>query len=320
MNKTELMNKFTRTMNKGGFWLKQHSPEILTVVGSVGVVAGAVMACVATTKVNFVLEEIEDKKTVVDEAFERGTVKTRTEAGVIEYSEYTEQDHKKDLTVVYAQGTMKLAKLYAPAVIVGVSGLVCMWGANNLMHKRNAALTAALAVSHKSLDDYRGRVVDRFGKELDRELMYNIKAQEIEETVTNEDGTEQVVKKTVDVANPDYNSIYARFFDESCTGWTKSAEDNLRCLKMVQSWANKKLQSQGYLYLNDVYEALGIPKTKAGHVVGWIYDEVHPVGDNFVDFGIYDLYNEKARDFVNGYERTILLDFNVDGNVWEMMQ
>ena len=203
---------------------------------------------------------------------------------------------------------------------MGASGLMCLWSANNLLNKRNAALTAAYATAQQGLDQYRSRVVERFGKDLDRELMYNIKAKEIEETVINEDGTEQVVKKTVEVAHPDYNSIYARFFDESCKGWTKSAEDNLRFLKMVQAWANKKLQADGYLYLNDVYEALGIPKTKAGHVVGWIFDEAHPVGDNFVDFGIYDLYNEKARDFVNGYERVILLDFNVDGNIWELMQ
>lgn len=320
MNKTELMNRVTRTLHKGGFWIKQHSPQILTVAGSVGVVAGAVMACKATTKVNFVLEETANKRSVVDEAFERGTVKVQNETGEITYAEYTEKDHQKDLAIVYAQGALNLVKLYAPAVLVGVSGLVCLWSANNLLNKRNAALTAAYATAHQGLKDYRGRVVERFGKELDRELMYNIKAQEIEETVVNEDGTEQVIKKTVDAANPDYNSIYARFFDESCKGWTKSPEDNLRFLKMVQAWANKKLQAEGYLYLNDVYEALGIPKTKAGHVVGWIFDEVHPIGDNFVDFGIYDLYNEKARDFVNGYERVILLDFNVDGDVWSLMK
>ena len=73
------------------------------------------------------------------------------------------------------------------------------------------------------------------------------------------------------------------------------------------------------MFLNDVYEMLGIPKTKAGYVVGWIYDKNHPVGDNEVDFGIFDMEREKNRDFVNGYERTILLDFNVDGNILDMM-
>lgn len=319
MTKTQLMNSVTRTLHKGGFWIKKHSPEILTVTGSIGVVASMVMIGMATTKINPILEETKENIERVNAGAERGEIKAVVN-GEVAMVPYSEQDAKKDLKIFYIQGAFNLAKLYTPAVMVGASGLMCLWSANNLLHKRNAALTAAYAGAFQNLKDYRGRVVERFGKELDRELMYNIKAKEVEETVVNEDGTEQVVKKTVDVANPDWNSIYARFFDESCKGWTKSAEDNLRFLKMVQAWANKKLQADGYLYLNDVYEALGIPKTKAGHVVGWIFDEAHPVGDNFVDFGIYDLYNEKARDFVNGYERVILLDFNVDGNIWELMQ
>ena len=64
---------------------------------------------------------------------------------------------------------------------------------------------------------------------------------------------------------------------------------------------------------------LGIPRTQAGQIVGWIYDEKHPIGDNKVDFGIYNTYNEANRNFVNGYERTILLDFNVDGNILDMI-
>lgn len=319
MSKTQIMNNVTRTLHKGGFWVKKHSPQILTVVGSVGVVTSMVMIGRATTKINPILEETKENIERVHAGAEKGEVKAMVDGEIVNVP-YSEKDAQKDLTIYYAQGALKLVKLYGPAIIVGVSSLACLWGANNILNKRNAALTAAYATAHQGLKDYRGRVVERFGKDLDRELMYNIKAKEIEETVVNEDGTKQIVKKTVDVAHPDYSSIYARFFDESCKGWTKSAEDNLRFLKMVQAWANKKLQADGYLYLNEVYEALGIPKTKAGHVVGWIFDEAHPVGDNYVDFGIYDLYNEKARDFVNGYERVILLDFNVDGNIWELMQ
>lgn len=319
MNKIEIMNSLTRKLHKGGFWLKKHSPEILTVTGSIGVVAGAVMACRATTKINPVLEETKKNVELVHAGAERGEIKAMVNNEVVMVP-YSEDDAKKDLAIYYAKGAFNLAKLYAPAVIVGVAGLTCLWGANNILHKRNAALTAAYATAHQSLKDYRGRVVERFGKDLDRELMYNIKAKEIEETIVHEDGTEETVVTTVDSADPNFNSIYARFYDDGCKGWTKSPEDNLRFLKMVQSWANKKLQAEGYLFLNEVYDALGIPKTKMGHVVGWIYDEAHPVGDNYVDFGLYDMYNERARDFVNGRERVILLDFNVDGNVWELMK
>lgn len=319
MTKVEIMNKLTRTLHKGGFWVKKHSPEILTVTGTIGVVAGAVMACKATTKINPILEETKSNIELVHAGAEKGEVKAMLNDEVVTV-QYSEADAKKDLAIYYAQGAVKLAKLYAPAVMVGAAGLACLWSANNILHKRNAALTAAYATVHQSLKDYRGRVVERFGKDLDRELMYNIKAKEIEETVVNEDGTEQVITKTVDSADPNLNSIYARFYDDGCIGWTKSPEDNLRFLKMQQAFANRKLQAQGYLYLNEVYKMLGIPETKAGHVVGWIYDEAHPVGDNYVDFGIYDLYNERARDFVNGRERVILLDFNVDGNIYDLME
>ena len=124
----------------------------------------------------------------------------------------------------------------------------------------------------------------------------------------------------MNAVDPNMYSDYARIFDDGCTGWSKNAEYNLMFLKQQQAYANTLLKNNGYLFLNEVYDMLGIPRSKAGQVVGWIYDEKNPIGDNFVDFGIYDLYNEKARDFVNGYERSIVLDFNVDGNVWDLMQ
>ena len=152
-----------------------------------------------------------------------------------------------------------------------------------------------------------------------RSLRYNIKAQEFEKTEVDKKGNEKVVKETVNVADPNLYSDYARFFDDGCNGWSKDPEQNLTFLKCQQAYANEKLKAKGYLFLNDVYKMLGIPATKAGQIVGWIYDEKNPIGDNFVDFGLYDMNKPVVRDFVNGYERTILLDFNVDGNILEMM-
>lgn len=180
-------------------------------------------------------------------------------------------------------------------------------------------MAAAYATVDKGFKEYRSRVVERFGEALDQELRFNVKAKEFEEVVINEKGEEEIVKKTVSVVDPNTYSDYARFFDEACPGWSKDPEYNLTFLKRQQNFANEKLQTNGFLFLNDVYEMIGIPKTKAGQIVGWIYDEKNPVGDNFVDFGIYDVNNEAKRDFVNGYERSILLDFNVDGNIWDKM-
>ena len=150
-------------------------------------------------------------------------------------------------------------------------------------------------------------------------MKYNIKSQELEETVVDEKGKEKTVKKTVGVVDPNEISDYAKFFDESCAGWSKDPEYNLLFLKKQQNWANDKLKAQGHLFLNEVYDMLGIDRTKYGNVVGWIYDEKNPNGDNFVDFGIYDIYSDRARAFVNGYERNILLDFNVDGPILDLI-
>lgn len=308
MKKIKLPASATRTINRAAFKIRKHSPEILVVSGIVGAVTSTVMACKATTKIDEVITESKEhvdmtKKYVEDNGF------TET---------YTETDYKKDLTIMYTQRGLKLAKLYAPAVILGTVSITAILAGHNILRKRNVALAAAYATVDKGFKEYRGRVIERFGEELDKELKYNIKAKEIDEIKINEKtGKEEVVKKAVNVADPNTYSDYARLFDDGCLGWTKDPEYNLMFLKDQQRYANDRLKTKGCLFLNEVYDMLGIPRTKAGAVVGWIFDEKHPNGDNFVDFGIYDTNNAKTRDFVNGYERTILLDFNVDGVIYD---
>ena len=310
MKLNEIMNSTTRTFNKLGFQFKKHSPEILIAAGVVGTVTSAVMACKATTKLNDILEESKENIDKIHYATEHPEELPQ---------EYTEEDGKKDLAIVYTQSALKVAKLYAPAVALGMLSITAILTSNNILRKRNLALAAAYTAVDKSFKEYRGRVVERFGKELDRELRYNIKAKEFEEVVVNEDGTESVVKNTVEVSELDKYSDYAKFFDESCAGWTKDPEKNLFFVRRQQDYANELFKAKGYMFLNDVYDLLGIPRTKAGQVVGWIYDEKHPIGDNYIDFGIYDTNKISNRNFVNGYERTILLDFNVDGNILDMI-
>ena len=320
MKKPEIMNNITRTLNKAAFKFKKHSPEILVVAGVVGVIGSTVMACKATTKINDILDDTKDQLDKIHEAGER--LENGETLMLKDGEEYTVDQNKKDLTIVYAQTALKFAKLYAPSVIIGGLSITAILTGHNITRKRNIALAAAYTAVDKSFKEYRGRVVERFGEALDKELKYGIKSKEVDEVVTNEDGTESVVKKTVDVVdatNPMNVSEYARFFDDGCAGWTKDPEYNLMFLRDQQRYANDLLKSKGHLFLNEVYDLLGIPRTKAGQIVGWIYDEKHPNGDNFVDFGIYDTNKTANRDFVNGYERTILLDFNVDGNIWDQM-
>lgn len=312
MKKAEIMNTLTRKFYRVGFKFKKHSPEILVGAGVVGVVASVVMACKATTKLDDVLAETKDTVDKIHDV-------TEHPEKIPEGKEYTVEDSKKDLTIVYTQAGVKLVKLYGPAVVLGTVSIAAIIGGHHILRKRNIALAAAYTAVDKGFKEYRGRVLERFGEEVDRELRYNIKAKEIEKTVTDANGKETVVKETVDVADPNLTSDYARFFDDGCTGWTKDPEFNLMFLKDQQRYANDLFKSKGHLFLNEVYDMLGIPRTQAGQVVGWIYDEKNPIGDNFIDFGIYDIADERKRSFVNGYERTILLDFNVDGNILEMI-
>lgn len=312
MAKLDIMNTVTRNLHRVGFKLKKHSPEILVGAGIVGVVSSAVMACKATMKLDEVLDEPKEKIEKIHELMDNPEK-------VPEGKEYTKEDGKKDLTIMYTQSAVKVIKLYAPAVALGTISIAAILGGHHILRKRNFALAAAYATIDKGFKEYRGRVIERFGEELDKELKYNIKAKEIEETVVNEDGTETTITKTVNVANPREYSDYARFFDDGCNGWTKDPEFNLMFLKDQQRYANDLLKEKGHLFLNEVYDMLGIPRCKAGQIVGWIFDEKHPVGDNYVDFGIYNVYNEANRNFVNGYERTILLDFNVDGDILNLI-
>ena len=330
MSKTEVMNKVSRSFHKVGFKLKKHSPEILVVAGIAGTVTSAVMACKATTKAGSIVDEAKENMhnlhlVSMAAGIENDTKDTFTNEDLKtidilatreEVKNYTEADLKKDTTIVYAQTALKFIKLYGPAVLLGAASITSILAGHNMVRKRNVALAAAYATVDKGFKEYRSRVVERFGKELDRELRYNIKAKEIETIVTDENGKEKVVNETVNVVdNPNEYSEFARIYGEGNVGWSKDPESNLIFLRQQQNWANEKLKSKGYLFLNDVYEMLGFQATKAGACVGWIYDEKHPVGDNFVDFGIYDPNSERKRAFVNGYERNIVLDFNVDGPI-----
>lgn len=303
--KSNFILKANRLINNAGLQLKKHSPEILMVAGIAGTIASTVMACKATLKVNEILEEKNENIKNINTVFESS-----------EY-DYTEEDKNKDLTIVYAQTGVKLLKLYAPAIGLGILSIGAIVAGHNILKKRNIALAAAYAVVDKGFKDYRKNVVDRFGNDIDKELRYNIKAKEIEVEETDDKGKKTTKKEVLNVVGGNV-SDYSKFFDEMSTQYHKDAEYNLMFLRRQQDWANEKLKSKGHLFLNEVYDMLGIPRTKAGQIVGWIYDEKNPIGDNYVDFGIYN-NNEINRAFINGYEKAILLDFNVDGPIYDLI-
>lgn len=304
INKNAIVEKTSRTLCKAGLKLKKHSPEILVVGGVVGLVASGVMACKATTKLSAILDDSKEQIELFDKVAANPEMVNE---------EYTVEDAEKDKKIVKVQTAVKVAKLYAPSVAVGVVSIGAIFASNNIMRKRNVALGAAYATVDRAFKDYRNRVVDRFGEELDKELRYNLKTKEVKETVEDENGKKKTVKRNIKYMDSPMPSEFAVIYDDGCAGWTKDPEDNKFFLIQQQRYANERLKRRGYLSLNEVYELLGFPSTKAGQVVGWLYDCKDPnyKGDNFVDFGLYNVDCEPNRDFVNGYERNIILDFNV---------
>lgn len=306
MKKAEIMNSVSGAFNKVSFQLKKHSPEILVAVGVIGTVVSAVMACKATTKVGEIMDDTKENLEKIHDCIADESLAEK----------YTKEDSQKDLAIVYVQTGVKLAKLYAPAVTLGVLSLGGILASNNILKKRNVALAAAYATVDKSFKEYRNRVVEKFGEQVDRELKYNIKAKQVEETVVDEKGKEKKVKKTIDVVDPNALSDYACVYDEHCGAWSNDDTYNAYTLRSEQNFANDLLKARGHVFLNEVYDRLGIPRTKAGQIVGWVYKPQNPVGDNYIDFGIQEICVDADDD---GCERTILLDFNVDGNVLDLM-
>jgi hypothetical protein len=311
--KKDFIEKANRSLHKVGFKIKKHSPEILVVAGVVGIVASTVMACKATTKVSSIVDEAKETIDVIHDALDN-------HKHTAEGEEYTQEDANKDLAIVYAQTGLKFVKLYGPAVVVGVASVACMIGSNRILRKRNVALAAAFATVDKSYKEYRGRLIDRFGKELDRELRFGTKAEEVHEVVVDEQGNETVVTKVVEAVDPNMtHDIYSIVWCEGSAGWTRNAEYNKVFLIQQQNAANDKLRLNGILTLNEVYDMLGAPRTKYGQLAGWIYTEDESAGDNYVDFGLFDPNKPGARDFINMNEKSVILDFNCIGNLLDYM-
>lgn len=303
-NKTEIMKSVNGVTSKAVMKLKKHSPEILVVAGIAGTVVSAVLACKATTKIAEILDETKGTLDTIHEGMETGAINGQ---------EYTTEDGKKDTVVVYAQTGMKLAKLYAPAIILGTLSITSILASNNILRKRNVALGAAYAAIDKSFKEYRGRVIERFGEQVDTELKYGIKAKKFEEIeVDPENGKEKKVKKTVMVADPNLQSDYAVYFDSKSRNYETNPDYNRMFLKAQQAFANDKLQTRGHLFLNEVLDDLDLPRTPAGQIVGWTKDGP----DGYVNFRIVEVERETED---GRHEPALLLDFNVEGNIWEKM-
>lgn len=291
------------------FKLKKHSPEILFVLGVAGVVVGTVKACKATTKLSATLNAHKEELDAIHTASEEGVIATLDKNGVAIDEEYTEKDAKKDTTIVYTKMGLDVVKLYAPAVIITTLSIASLTASHVILKSRNLSIATAYAALDKSYKDYRQRVKDRFGPEIEHELRYNIQTKAVERTETDEKGKERKVVEAVKSFEGLPASDYTRIFDECNQNWQRDATFNREWLEIQQVYANRKLESQGHLFLNDVLVSLGYEPTKSGQAVGWIYDKHNKDKQDFVDFGMYQL-DTAHQNFLEGFEKSVLLDFN----------
>lgn len=306
-NVTDILKTANRSLSMTKLKIAKHSPEILLVAGVVGTVASAVLACHETTKISKILDDAGATVDAIHDCIEHPE---RAE-------NYTAEDGQKDLLITYTQTSVKLVKLYAPSVILGGLSIAAILASNNILRKRNVALAAAFASVSESFDAYRGRVIEKYGKDVDTQLRMGVSEQVVQRTVTDDMGNEKQVDEIVKVCNP-MGSPYAVLFDECNPNWQHQPEYNLMFLKAQQQMANDRLRANGFLTLNDVLDSIGCKPTNAGLVVGWVYKKDNDAGDDFVDFGLDDS-RENVRDFINGDEPSVWLDFNVQGSIMNLI-
>ena len=288
--------------SKTGLWVSNKSPELLLTVGIAGVITSTVLACRSTIKAVEVFDEHQKNMDIIKEAGEAGQVANG--------DDYSDQEYKEDLTKQYVQTGIKLFKLYAPSVILGGLSIFAISKSHIIMKDRNANLAAAYATLDTMYKTYRNNVKEKYGEEEDFNMRYGVKTEDFEEEKTLKNGDKKTVTKKVKVMSDiQGHSEYSRFFDSSCPNHCETAEYNLSFLTNLQDWFNRELRRKGFIFLNEVYEKIGVDLSHAGQEVGWIYDKNI---EEKIDFGIFS-YKEANRRFVNGYEPVILLDFNVDG-------
>ena len=293
-----------KSFKKAQLTVRKHSPEILMVAGVIGTVAGAVMACKETLELEDVLDECKQEKMELEEQYAM-------------CEEYSEDALKKDQVKLTIKQAVKIVKLYAPSVIMEVTSIGVIFASNDIMRKRNASMAAAYATLNSMYKRYRQNVIESYGEEVDKDMRFGVKHEKV--TEIDEDGNKvKIDARIVDLDNTALAiSDYSRFFQAGCKGFdASSGRYNLLYLKGIQAMFNNKLIADGYVMLNDVYRELGFDTIPEGWSIGWVYDEENPIGDNYIDFGLYEARNKNQRA-VNDWEPVILMDFNVDGNLYE---
>jgi hypothetical protein len=300
--KLKLPNGILKYTGPKSLVLKKNSPTILFAAGVTGFVATTVLASRATLKLPDVLDEVSEFKDKMIIALDDDDVA------------YDQADYNHDVALLYGKATADIFKMYGPAIIVGGLSIAALTSSHRILNKRNAAVTAAYAALDQGFNRYRSRVIDDLGREKDYEYQHG-KPQEFPVTIKADNGKDITLTARSLTVDETSLSQYSKFFDQLNEYWEPTQEYNMVFLRSRQNYWNDMLRIRGHVFLNEVYQSLGIEHTKAGAVVGWVRNH----GDGYIDFGVFNAMNEGSINFVNGREAAIRLDFNVDGIIYDLM-
>lgn len=308
------MSNFSLAMGRVGMSIKKTSPTLALTAGVAGLCATVVLSSRATLKAQDVVVEHKKNVETTFEAFEavRGQ---KDEKGEFKYSE---EDFKKDQLTIWSKSAVAMLKLYGPSIILGGLSIAAIASSHKMMNARVASLSAAYQIAQSAFERYRESIQDELGIDLEKEFHTKAEASAAkvdadEEAYVDEDRSKKLKKEY-----EKHGATNARLFCAgTTTAWRPNLSENMIFLNAQQNYFNDKLVKTGYVFLNEVYEALGFERTSAGQVVGWVF-----TGDegskNFVDFGI-NQGDETTKALLNETiePQDVFLDFNVDGVMYD---
>lgn len=283
------MKKGKIILKKVGLWLKEKSPNILMGLGVIGVGVTVVEACKATLKIQ---DEFGKNLEVITE------IKNGKE-------NYPEEEYRKDLTQAYIDTGKTVIKYYWKPVVTGIVSVTCVGSSHYILSKRLESWIAAYGVLFHDFTEYRKKVIADHGREADSNYIRAVKDQRL---------------KSQEYRGP--QDAYSRLWDPSSSKWDESPQYRLEFLYHALDYWNYKLFDRGYVILNEVLEFFDIPTIDEDYRwdLGWVCPPgFDPTTMRHIDFGLFDISNGSVRDFINGYEEAIWLNFNVDGRVTDWL-
>ena len=284
--------------------LDKYAPEIYLGLGFAGMGLGVLTACKATHDMEPDIAKYKERIKAIEDA----------------------KGGRKEIIFATKDLIVSGCKRYAiPALLLGGSGYSFCKSYSKSKEQKTAAIAAYTGLQGV-FSQYRERVKERWGEEVETEIRTGAKRVTGVVTDVNENGEEVNEEKEVLSVGGEIPvmgaSQYAVWFDEyNSSQWQRDFRDNENFLLSQRAFFNSKLQAEGFVLLSDVYQALGIRRSKDSLHAGWLRDS--KIGDGYISFGNLEPFFIETGDFVHETGRVskrlsghgYFLDFNVDGDI-----